>query len=81
MSSKSSETELEHAPQRLVVDASVVLKCYLPEAGSTQAQAIFRDRALAKVELLAPALLPYELSNALLRCAVNGSPRLALRRS
>jgi len=53
-------------PQRLVLDASVVLKSYLPEEGSAQAQAIFEDWALGQVELLAPALMPYEVTNALM---------------
>lgn len=53
-------------PQKLVLDASVVLKSYLPEEGSVQAQAIFKDRALGHVELLAPALMPYEVTNALM---------------
>lgn len=53
-------------PQKLVLDASVVLKSYLPEEGSAQAQAIFKDRALGYVGLLAPSLMPYEVTNALL---------------
>lgn len=52
--------------QKLVIDASVVLKAYVPEEGSVQAQAIFRDYALGYVELFAPALMPYEVVNALL---------------
>lgn len=53
-------------PQKLVLDASVVLKSYLPEEGSAQAQAIFKARALGHVGLLAPSLMPYEVTNALL---------------
>jgi len=53
-------------PQKLVLDASVVLKSYLPEEESVQAQAIFKDRALGHVDLLAPALMSYEVINALL---------------
>lgn len=53
-------------PHRVVLDASVVLKSYLPEEGSTQAQAVFKDWAMGHLELLAPALLPYEVTNALL---------------
>jgi len=56
-------------PTQLVVDASVVLKGYLPEEGSLQAQALFRDRALGYVELHAPSLIVYEISNALLVAA------------
>ena len=41
-------------------------RSYLFEKGSVQAQAIFRDRASRHVELLTPALMPYEFSNALL---------------
>lgn len=52
--------------RKLALDASVVLKSYLPEEGSAQAQAIFKDWALGHVELLAPALMPYEVTNALL---------------
>ncbi len=53
-------------PQKLVLDASVVLKSYLPEDGSEQARMIFEDWALGHVQLLAPALMPYEVTNALL---------------
>ncbi len=52
-------------PQKLVLDASVVLKSYLPEDGSEQARMIFEDWALGHVQLLAPALMPYEVTNAL----------------
>lgn len=43
-----------------------MLKGYLPEAGSTQAQAIFHDWSFGWVEPLAPALIHYEVCNALL---------------
>ena len=54
------------AKDRLVIDASVVLKSYLPEEGSIQAQAIFYDCALRHVEIFAPDLITYEVMNALL---------------
>lgn len=69
MSSVNNDTDL---PQRLVIDASVALKGYLFEEGSAQAQAIFKDRALGHVELVAPALMPYEVVNALLMAARRG---------
>lgn len=44
-----SPKAVQARPQKLVLDASVVLKSYLPEEGSAQAQAIFKDRALGHV--------------------------------
>jgi len=46
------------APGRLAVDASVVVKWYLPEDGSEQAASLLRDR-------VAPDLLAAEMGNVL----------------
>jgi len=52
----------------VIVDASVVLKGFFPdEQGHIEAQALIRAYAQEEVELLAPTLLPYEVTNAVLQ--------------
>ena len=52
----------------MVIDASVVLRGFFPdEEGHTEAQAIIRAYAQGEMELLAPTLLPYEVTNAILQ--------------
>lgn len=52
--------------KRAVVDASVILKWYLPdEAHEAQALALLRQRTAGELEILAPSLLMYELMNGL----------------
>lgn len=52
----------------MIIDASVVLKGFFPdEAGHVQALALIRAYAQEEVELLAPTLLPYEVTNAVLQ--------------
>jgi predicted nucleic acid-binding protein len=52
----------------MIVDASVVLKGFFPdEEGHTEAQALIRAYAQGEVELHAPTLLPYEMTNAILQ--------------
>lgn len=52
----------------MVVDASVVLRGFFPdEEGHAQAQALIRAYVQEEVELLAPTLLPYEMTNAVLQ--------------
>lgn len=48
-----------------VVDASVVVKWFVDEDESAQARLLMQDFAAQDVELHAPALLPYEVLNAL----------------
>ena len=49
----------------LVVDASVVVKWFVEEHGSEKAKLVMEDFAAQAVELRAPALLPFEVLNAL----------------
>ncbi|MCS6844838.1 MAG: type II toxin-antitoxin system VapC family toxin [Caldilineales bacterium] len=52
----------------MIIDASVVLKGFFPdEVGHTHALALMRAYALEEIALLAPTLLPYEVTNAVLR--------------
>ena len=48
----------------MIVDASVILRAYFPDEAQTQAQAVIREHVAGRITLLAPALLRYELSNA-----------------
>lgn len=52
----------------MIIDASVVLKGFFPdEVGHVQALALIRAYAQEEIELLAPTLLPYEVTNAVLQ--------------
>jgi len=52
----------------VVIDASVVLKGFFPdEEGHAEAQAIIRAYVQEEIEFLAPTLLPYEVTNAILQ--------------
>jgi predicted nucleic acid-binding protein len=48
----------------MIVDASVLLHAFLPDENQPNALAIVREHASGRLHLKAPALLPYELSNA-----------------
>ena len=48
----------------MIVDASVLLHAFLPDETQSNAPAVIRDHVLGRLHLKAPALLPYELSNA-----------------
>lgn len=48
----------------MIVDASVVLSAFFPDEAQSNAQALIRDHVAGRITLKAPALLPYELSNA-----------------
>lgn len=48
----------------MVIDASVLLRAFLPDEQQAQAQAIVRDFVIGQIGLLAPTLLPYEITNA-----------------
>ena len=57
----------------MIIDASVVLRGFFPdEEGTAQAQALIRDYTLDAVELLAPTLLPYEVTNAIVQAVRQG---------
>lgn len=52
---------------KLAIDASVVLKWYLTDDGDGQKAALVLEQyAAGHIDLLAPTILPYEVSNALL---------------
>jgi len=52
----------------MIVDASVVLRGFFPdEEGHAEAQALIRAYAQGEIELHAPTLLPYEVTNAILQ--------------
>jgi predicted nucleic acid-binding protein len=52
----------------MIVDASVVLRGFFPdEEGHAKAQALIRVYAQGEIELHAPTLLPYEVTNAILQ--------------
>lgn len=49
----------------MVIDASVLLRAFLPDEQQPQAQAIVRGFVAGQIGLLAPTLLPYEVTNAI----------------
>ena len=49
----------------MIVDASVILRAFFPDEAQAQAQAVVRDHVAGRIELKAPDLLPYELTNAI----------------
>ena len=52
----------------MIVDASVVLRGFFPdEEGHAKAQSLIRAYAQGEIELHAPTLLPYEVTNAVLQ--------------
>ncbi len=48
----------------MIVDASVILCAFFPDEAQAQAQAVLHDHVLGRVQLRAPDLLLYELTNA-----------------
>ena len=48
----------------MIVDASVLLHAFLPDEIQPNALAVVREHASGRLHLKAPALLPYELGNA-----------------
>lgn len=48
----------------MIVDASVLLEAFFPDEAQPQAQLLLRQHAAGQVRLKAPALLLYEVSNA-----------------
>jgi len=49
----------------MIVDASVLLHAFLPDEIQPNALAVVRDHVSGRLQLKAPALLPFELANAL----------------
>jgi predicted nucleic acid-binding protein len=48
----------------MIVDASVILAAFFPDEDQQQAQALIRDHVAGRVQLAAPTLLLYEVTNA-----------------
>lgn len=62
----------------MVIDASVVLKGFFPdEEGRIAAQSLIRAYVQGEISLLAPTLLPYEVTNAVLQAVRRGRLGLA----
>jgi predicted nucleic acid-binding protein len=56
----------------VIVDANVVLRAFFRDEAQTQAQALIRDHVSGHVQLAAPTLLLYELTNAVLQAIRRG---------
>ena len=48
----------------MIVDANIILRAFFPDESQAQAQALIGEHIAGRIHLAAPALLPYELSNA-----------------
>jgi predicted nucleic acid-binding protein len=51
----------------MIVDASIILRAFFPDEQQTQAQALIRDHVIGRVHLVAPTLLLYEVTNAVVQ--------------
>ena len=56
----------------MIVDASVVLSAFFPDEDQAQAQALIREHVMGRVELSAPTLLLYEVTNAVVQARRRG---------
>jgi len=56
----------------VIVDASVILNAYFPDETQEQAQALIRDHVIGYLQLEAPSLLLYEVTNAVLQARRRG---------
>jgi predicted nucleic acid-binding protein len=56
----------------MIVDASVILSAFFPDEDQAQAQALIREHVIGGVELIAPALLLYEVTNAVVQARRRG---------
>jgi predicted nucleic acid-binding protein len=56
----------------MIVDASVILSAFFPDEEQRQAQALVRDHVMGQVEMAAPALLLYEVTNAVVQARRRG---------
>jgi predicted nucleic acid-binding protein len=56
----------------MIVDASVILSAFFPDEAQDRAQALIRDHAIGHVQLTAPTLLLYEVTNAVLQARRRG---------
>jgi predicted nucleic acid-binding protein len=56
----------------MIVDASVVLSAFFPDEDQAQAQALIREHVMWRVELVAPTLLLYEVTHAVVQAQRRG---------
>ena len=56
----------------MIVDASVILSAFFPDEDQPQAQAVIREHVMGRVELVAPTLLLYEVTNAVVQARRRG---------
>jgi predicted nucleic acid-binding protein len=57
---------------RIVADASVIVKWFVPESYSEQAQALLEDHLAGRAEILAPSYAILEVANALRKYVLRG---------
>jgi len=53
----------------MIVDASVLLRAFFPDEQQAQAQALIRDHVIGRIRLVAPSLILYEVTNAVVQAA------------
>jgi predicted nucleic acid-binding protein len=56
----------------VIVDASVILQAFFPDEVQVQAQALIREHVSGHVRLVAPMLLLYEVTNAVVQAVRRG---------
>ena len=56
----------------MIVDASVILSAFFPDEDQAQAQALIGEHVMKRVELVAPTLLLYEVTNAVVQARRRG---------
>ena len=56
----------------MIVDASVILSAFFPDEDQPQAQSLIRAHVMRRVELVAPTLLLYEVTNAVVQARRRG---------
>jgi predicted nucleic acid-binding protein len=49
----------------MIIDANVILRAFFPDEAQTRAQSVIGEHAAGRIVLKAPALLLYELNNAI----------------
>ena len=56
----------------MIVDASIILSAFFPDEAQPQAQALIREHVVGRTELIAPTLLLYEVTNAVVQTRRRG---------
>ena len=56
----------------MIVDASVILSAFFPDGDQAQAQSLIREHVMGRVPLVAPTLLLYEVTNAVVQARRRG---------